>query len=166
MSKYAGTRLVEQVAFVDGLSNTTPNSSVPRYVSLKNFNHLTIVILAKNATTVTGSAITLKQAQDVSGTGEKALALPVAWRDLDTAAADAVAEFAPSSDTFTTDATNGKNLLYVLEVDAADLDVNGGFDCVRLGVGNATATTITALYILSGARYMGAPANNPSAIVD
>ena len=58
--------LIEQAKPVVGLSNTTPTASTPDYVSLKNFEKLTIIILALNATTVTGSAITVKQATDVA----------------------------------------------------------------------------------------------------
>jgi hypothetical protein len=145
--------LSEQVKFVIGLDPAVPSSSVPDYVSLKNFERICIIILAKNATTVTGSAITLKQATAVAGTSEKALAIPKAWRNVDTAAADVLAEFAVTSDTFTMQAVNSKNAMYVLEVKAEDLDVNNGFDCVRVGTGDATAQTVTVLYALFGAKF-------------
>lgn len=145
--------LVQSAKPVTGLDSIVPSSSTPDYVSLKDYAHVTAIILVKNATAVTGSAITLKQATAVAGTGEKALGFTKAWRNIDTAAADALAEFAVTSDTFTTDATNSKNLMYVIEVDAAELDVDGGFDCFRVGTGNATAATVTVLYILSSPRY-------------
>ncbi len=145
--------LSEQVTFVEGLGSVVPSSSTPDYVSLKNFERLAIVILVKNATTVTGSAITLKQATSVAGGSEKPLAFAKAYRNVDTAAADALAEFAVSSDTFTTQAVNSKNAMYVIEVKAEDLDVNGGFDCVRLGTGDGVATTLTVLYALFGAKF-------------
>lgn len=145
--------LSEQAKFVTGLDSVVPSTSTPDYVSLKNFERLTIVILQKNATTVTGSAITLKQATSVAAGGEKALSFTKAWRNVDTAAADALSEFAVSSDTFTTQAVNSKNAMYVIEVKAEDLDVNNGFDCVRLGTGDATAATITVLYILWGSKF-------------
>jgi len=52
----------------------------------------------------------------------------------------------------------------VIEVDASELDMANGFDCIRVGTGNATAATVTVLYILSNPRYAGA--SMPSAIVD
>ena len=64
----SGLRQIDKVKFVEGLAPQTPSSSTPDYVSLKHYKHLTIVIQAKNATTVTGSAITLKQATDVAAT--------------------------------------------------------------------------------------------------
>lgn len=145
--------LSEQVKYVIGLDPTVPSSSTPDYVSLKNFERASILVLVKNATTVTGSAITLKQAHSVAGGSEKTLSFTKAWRNLDTAAADVLSEFAVASDTFTTDATNSKNLMYVMEVKAEDLDVNNGFDCLRAGTGNATAATVTVVYLLFGAKF-------------
>ncbi len=162
----AGTRQVDKMKFVEGLAPIVPSMSTPDYVNLKNYNHLTIVIDASNAVTVTGSAITLKQATTVAGAGEKPLSFTKAWRNVDTAASDLLAEFAVASDAFTADATNSKKLMYVIEVDANDLDLDNGFDCLRLGTGNAVAQTVNALYILSGCRYSGSVDSLPSAIVD
>lgn len=145
--------LSEQVKFVEGLLGVVPSSSVPDYVSLKNYERVAVIILQKNATTVTGSAITLKQATAVAGTSEKALSFSKAYRNVDTGAGDALSEFTVSSDTFTTQAVNSKNAMYVIEVKAEDLDVNNGFDCIRAGTGDATAATITVLYALFGAKF-------------
>lgn len=145
--------LSEQVKFVEGLLGVVPSTSNPDYVSLKNFERLAVIILVKNATTVTGSAITLKQATSVAAAGEKPLSFSKAYRNIDTAAGDALGEFAVTGDTFTTNNTNSKNLMYVIEVKAEDLDVNGGFDCVRAGTGDATAATVTVLYALFGAKF-------------
>lgn len=122
------------------------------YVSMKNFSRLTIVILVLNATTVTGGAITLKQATAVAGTGEKELAFTKAYRNIDCAAGDTLAEFTVTSNTFTTDTTNSKQLMYVIEVEAADLDINNNFDCVRLDSASMANAVGSVLYILSGAR--------------
>lgn len=148
-----GTKLVFRQFPLVALSNTTPSTTTPTYISMKGYNHLTVVIMALNAATVTGSAITLKQATAVAGTSEKALSFAFVYQNIDTAAASALTETAVVSDTFTTDATNSKSLLYVIEVDADTLDRANSFDCVRVGTGNATASTLTVLYILSGQRY-------------
>lgn len=145
--------LSEQVKIVEGLLGVTPSTSTPDYVSLKNFERCAVIILVKNATTVTGSAITLKQATTVAAGSEKALAFAKAYRNVDTGAADVLSEFTVTSDTFTTQAVNSKNAMYVIEVKAEDLDVNNGFDCIRAGTGDATATTITVLYALYGAKF-------------
>lgn len=145
--------LSEQVKLVEGLLSVVPSTSTPDYVSLKYYERVAVIILVKNATTVTGSAITLKQATAVAGTNEKALAFTKAYRNIDTGAADALAEFDVTSNTFTTNNTNSKNQMYVIEVKAEDLDVNNGFDCIRAGTGDATAATVTVLYALYGAKF-------------
>jgi hypothetical protein len=123
------------------------------YVSLKNFDRCTIVIAVDNATTVTGGAVTLKQATAVAGTGEKALSFSKMWVDLDVAAGDTLTETAVTSDTFTTLTTDNKNALYVIEVKASDLDVSNGFDCLRVDVLLMANAVGFVQYILHGARY-------------
>ncbi len=156
-------KLVETKKFVTGLAPILPSSSTPDYVSLKNYRKLTIVIIVDNNTTVTGSAITLKQATAVAGTGEKALAFTLVWANIDTGATDTLVKTAVVSSTFTTDDTNAKNLMYVIEVDASELDVANSFDCVRVGTADATAAIVSVLYIL-GDGYQGALP--PTAILD
>ena len=157
-------RLVDSAKVVTGLPCTTPSTSTPQYVSLKNYQHFTAIITCKNATTVTGSAITLKQATAIAGTSEKALAFTKVWANTDTGAGDALTETAVASNTFTTNSTNSKNLKYVIEVDAAELDTVNGFDCIRVGTGDATATVVNVEYVLSSPRFAGA--TPPSAITD
>jgi len=149
---------------VVGLAPITPSTSTPDYVSLKGYTKFTAVIAVDNGATVTGSAITLKQATAVAGTGEKALAFSTVYADTDIGASDTLVSTAVTSNTFTTDNTNAKNLLYVIEVDAAELDTANNFDCVRVGTGDATNAVVSVVYFLHGARYM--PAIAKSAITD
>jgi hypothetical protein len=130
-----------------------------KYVSLKGYRRIQIVIDIANGTTVTGAAVTLKQATAVAGTGEKALAFTRMLANIDTAASQAMVETAVAANTFTTDATNSKNLRYILEVDSESLDVANGFDCIRVdGTGHsATAPRgFVVSYNLFGTRYSGA----------
>lgn len=157
-------RLHEITKIVTGLSPVAPSSSVPDYVSLKGYERMTAIILGKNSTGVTGSAITLKQASAVANTGEKALAFDTCWANTDTGATDTLVETAVASNTFTTDNTNSKEFMYVLDVKPSDLDVANSFDCVRVGTGNATNSTLSVLYILWPARY--AKSTPPAAITD
>ena len=134
------------------------------YVSLKGFQRCSIVLAVDNATAVTGGDITLKQATAVAGTGEKALGFDTVYANTNTGASDTLVETAVTSNTFTTAATANKNLLYVIEVDAADLDVANGFDCIRvdsLAMANAVGAVTC---ILHDARYAGAL--DTSAITD
>lgn len=123
------------------------------YVSLKGYERCSIVIAVDNATTVTGGAVTLKQATAVAGTNEKALAFASYFANTDTGAGDTLTETTATSNTFTTDTTDNKNQLYVIEVNAADLDVANGFDCVRVDVLSMANAVGFVQYILHGARY-------------
>ena len=158
-------QLHEQCKIVTGLAPILPNSSTPDYVSMKGYNRCCIVLLCDNNTTVTGCAVTVKQATAVAGTAEKAVVFTEAWRNIDTGAADVLASFAVTSNTFTTDTTNAKNLIYVIEINETDLDVANGFNCIRVGTADTTAQDVSALYILYPAKY-GAATPLPSAIID
>lgn len=144
------TKIVFGSPIIGALATTNGDCD---YVSMKGYDRLTIVIAVDNATTVTGGAITLKQATAVAGTSEKALAFTKMWQNIDTGAADTLAETAVSSNTFTTDTTDNKNLLYVIEVKAEDLDVANGFDCVRVDSLLMANAVGFVQYILHGARY-------------
>ena len=146
-------KLPDQAKIVTGLAPITPSTSTPDYVSLKNYARATVIIMADNAATVTGSAITLKQATAVAGTNEKALAFTTMYANTDTGASDTFTATAVTSNTFTTDTTNNKNLLYVIDIEADDLDVANSFDCIRAGTANAVNTAVSVLYILYGSRY-------------
>ncbi len=141
-----------------------PSTSTPDYISTKNVRHVTAVIQVLNTTTVTGSAIALFQATAVAGTSEKALAFDTVWRNVDCNAADGLAKTAVASNTFTTNATNSKQLLYVIEIPASSLDTNNGFDCLRVGTGDATNATVSVTYILEPREINSV--GTPTAITD
>ncbi|MFA7302016.1 MAG: hypothetical protein WC069_06920 [Candidatus Shapirobacteria bacterium] len=157
-------KMVHNTKPVTGLAPITPSTTTPDFVSMKGYQHLTIFVLADNATTVTGSAITLLQSTVVAGTDEKELAFTKVWQNVDTAASDALVETAVANNTFTTAAVDNKNSLYVIEVEADQLDVTNDFDCVRIGTGDAVATVLSVLYVLSEPRYTSA--TPPTAITD
>jgi hypothetical protein len=128
------------------------------YVSMKGYSRCQIIIAIADGTTVTGSTITLKQASAVAGTGEKALAFTRMLANTDYAASKALTETAVTSNTFTTQTTNSKDSLYVIDVKAEDLDVANGFDCIRVdGTGHAATASrgCVVLYNLYGKRYSG-----------
>lgn len=159
-------RLIDNSKIVTGIAPVAMATTAgdADYVSLKNFESVSIILSVKNGTTVTGCAVTLKQATAVAGTSEKALAFSKMWANIDAGASDTLVETAVASNTFTTDTTNSKDLLYVMEVDASDLDVANGFDCVRLD-GLLMANAVGSVtYVLNGPRYASSLA--VSAIVD
>jgi len=140
------TRLSDEIKTVVGLAPITPSSSEPDYISLKNAIAVKVIVVVDNGSTVTGSAITLKQATDVSGTSEKALEFDTMKANTDVAASDTLVETAVTSDTFTTDTTNTKNLVYVIDVDPATLDQDNNFDCLRVGTGDGANMVLSVLY--------------------
>lgn len=154
-----GLKLIDKVKIVQGSpiigALATTNGDCD-YVSLKGFQRCTILLAVDNATTVTGGAITLKQATAVAGTNEKALAFDTMYVNTDTAASDTLVETAVTSNTFTTDTTDNKNLLYVIEVDAADLDVANGFDCIRVDSLLMANAVGAVMYLLHDCRH-GSP---------
>jgi len=121
------------------------------YVSMKGYTHLTIVIM-QGAWAGGTPAVTLKQATDVAATGEKALSFSKYWSGT-ALTDDQYAATAVVSDTFNLTATANK--VTILEVNASDLDVDNGFDCVRVGIASpgANADLICVLGILTGTRY-------------
>ncbi len=160
-------RLIDTCKFVYGSPGLVAGATTGGdcdYVSLKGYSGMTVVIMVDNATTVTGGAVTLKQASDVAGTGEKALAFGTQYANADVGASDTVVETAVTSNTFTTGTTDNKNALHIIEIDAADLDVANGFDCVRVDVASMANAVEGVLYILRGARY--APTLATAAITD
>ena len=160
----AGTRLVDRYKFANGFGPALPSTSATNYVNLAEYNHVTIILDVENATTVTGSAITLSQAQDVSGTGVKALNFATYFQNLDTVASDTITQQSAASNTFTTLSTNSKSAQYIIEINAADLDINNGFTTLKVNLATGVATSISVDFILSGARFGGNFAQFPTAL--
>lgn len=161
MTVSLNARLDEQVTPVVAAVGLLLTSTLgdTKYVSMKNYRRLQIVIIIGDGTTVTGSTITLKQATAVAGTNEKALAFTRILKNVDLGASQTLVETAVTANTFDTQAVNSKDSIYIIDVDADSLDVAGGFDCVRVdGTGHAATSGrgSVVLYNLYGARYSGA----------
>ncbi len=133
-------------------------ASTTEYVSMKAYNKITFVIYT-GAWAAGTAAVTVKQATDVSNSlsDEKAVTFTRMW----TGTTDALTETAVTSSTFNLAAAS---TLYVVEVNDAMLDVNGGFDCVSLQVASpgANADLYSIVAICQGGRYT----TTPSSIVD
>ena len=140
-----------------------PSTSVPKRISLKNVNRLTFLVICKNGGAPVAGTIALTQSKTVAGGSEKALAFTKAAVILDAAVTDVFTEFDVASNTFSTDATASKDIIYAIDVLPESLDINNGFDCVGVATGNATQQTTTVLAICMS-KYSGV--NKPSVIVD
>lgn len=157
---------VENCVPVVCLAGVVPNSSVPARVSLKEYERVAFLIFGKNATTVTGSAVTVKQSKTVAGGSEKAVPVTRIWTSVDYAADPTLVETAVVGNTFTLSAVDSKQSLTVVEVRPDDLDVDAGFDCVGIGTANATAQTVTVIAILYAPKHRGKPADLVNPQVD
>jgi hypothetical protein len=152
----AGTRFVDKSKFLVAFHAAVPSSAAPKWISLKGYNHVTVIVSFNNATTVTGTAVTLQQATAVAGTSAKALAFSTVWVCAADASSAVLVQTAVVSNTFTTAAVNSTSGYYIIEVDADTLDLANLFDCFQVALGNATAATIEASYILGNQpRYSG-----------
>jgi len=155
--------LIQQMQIVQVLNPATDAAGrTGAYLSLKNSGKVAIIVQIQqgNAATV---AVNLLQAQDVSGTGSKALVASQLAVNLDESATDLLVAQAAAS-TYTTDA-GLKNKIVVFEVDEAALDVNNGFRTVTVQTGASNVANVTSAVFLGYAeRYAGA--TMPQAIVN
>jgi hypothetical protein len=140
--------------------NYTGAAITKKYVSLKNYTRLTIIIQT-GAWAGGTAAVTLAQATAVAGTGTKALASA-----LSTTMKPRRERWSQPPLRRNTFNIGTANKLYVIEVDAEKLDVNNGFDCVSVDIASpgANADFYGVQYVLSGARYQ--QSTPPSAMVD
>jgi hypothetical protein len=140
--------------------NWTGAALPDKYVSLKNYKRLTIIINT-GAWAAGTAAVTLKQATTVAGAGAKALAFVQQFNDV--AVDGALVATAVAANTFNLDTAQK---LWVIEVDAESLDVANGFDCVTVGIASPGANNdfYSVEYLLSAARYE--ESTPPSPLVD
>ena len=139
----------------------TPSSAAPRYVSLKNAVAVEVVISGKNGSTVTGSAVTLLQADLTNGANSKPLAFAAYKASTDQANSAAWTNSTASSNTFTTVTTNAREFKYRIPIDPASLDRANGFDCLGVGLGNGANTTLSV-----DVRILPASGGNSAAFPD
>jgi len=123
-----------------------------QWLSLKYYRWLTIV-LTQGAWAGGTPAVTLTQAQNVAGLGAKPLGFTKRYQQAWNTGATGYVESAVTNNTF--NLPNTANQMHLIDVDAATLDTDNGFDCVRVEIASpgAFADQVTAVYLLSGARY-------------
>lgn len=158
--------LADTVKIVEAIKPQTGGSARSGdWVSLKGYNHLTIIVqlaLGNAGTT----AITVDKAAAVDGSGNADGITLNNWYKTGTApgTTDAMTKGEAGTSITTSNAGSGSEV-YVIEIDAAEL--GEGYDCVQLELGAShSGNLVSALYILSGARYAAQAANMPTAIAD
>ena len=139
------------------------------WVSLKNYDRCTILLIKAAGVAGDDPVITVRQAQDVSGTGAKALNFTRI--DAKVGAQTGIGQFTTvtqvAANTYSDAVSAEAQAIFAVEFRAEELDVNNGFDCLQLQIpdtGSACAQLLTAIYVLRGARYGSLTA--PSAITD
>lgn len=155
--------LADNVKIVEAIKPQTGASARSGdWVSLKNYNHLTIIVqlaLGNSATT----AITVDKATAVDGSGNSNGITLNNWYYATASTSDAMTKGAAAA-SITTAATGSGSEIYVIEIDAAEL---GDYDCLQVELGAShSGNLVSATYILSGARFATQASNMPSAIVD
>lgn len=110
--------------------------------------HRMLILLVAGAWAGGSTAITLEQATTQAGGGEKALGMTRMWKKTTAG----WVETAVASDTFAVDTANA---MYAIEVDGADLDVNGGYCYVRAlsATPGANDDYLTVIYLHGDLRY-------------
>jgi hypothetical protein len=138
------------------------------WVDMALFDRCTVIIYKAAGTAGDDPVITMKQATDVTGGTNKALNFTRidAKVGTQTATGAFTTVTQAAGNTYTDTVSAEAQALWLIEFQASDLDVNGGYTCLQVSVpdtGSAGAEIGTALYILRGARFGGA--GLPSAIV-
>lgn len=128
------------------------------WVSMKNYRKALVVLFCDAGTAGEDPVFKLQQATDVAGTSAKDLLFTTIYEKVGTlSSVTAWTRVTQTAATSYTNAASGEaQNLIVVEVDAAELDVDGGFDCIQLSVADTgvTAGKIGAgLYILFDPRY-------------
>lgn len=139
------------------------------WVSMKGYDRCTILVVKAAGVAGDDPVLTVRQAQDVAGTGAKALNFTRV--DAKVGVQTGIGQFTTvnqaAGNTYTDTVSAEAQAIFAIEFKSEDLDVNNGFDCLQLSIpdtGAAGAQLLTALYVLRGARYGSAPL--PSAIGD
>lgn len=143
------------------------------YVSLKNAQGVLILFHSAIGTAGDDPTITVRQATTVAGGSVKDLATITkihtkqAATDLTTIAGWTEVTQAAAATYTHTDAAE-QEALWVIQIEADELDVDGGFDCIAANVADVggNAQLGACYYILYGLRHASAPATLPSPIID
>ncbi len=168
----AKKRLLDMLQIVSAFVPYDSNASsggAGDWVSLKHYGKCLFVLFGAAGTAGDDPTITLEQATAVAGTGAKALNFTRI--DSKVGTLTGVGQFTTTTqaatNTYVDTVSAEAQKIICIEVDAADLDVDNGFDCVRASIadtGSGGAQLICGLYILGAPRAATDPL--PSAIID
>jgi hypothetical protein len=165
--------LVEAHQIVMGVMAADINASAKTgdAVSLKNYHRCAVVVHFDDGSATTGDiTVTLEQMTDVANSLSDNKALNFTRIDYKQGTSlAAIGTFTSTTQTAAntyTSATSGESEgIWVIDIQAEDLDLHNNFDCMRANLSATSSTKIAGiLYILSGPKFGVDPL--PSAIID
>jgi len=166
--QHLNSRLVEQaqIAIAFNPVDLAAGNVASDWVSLKNYERLSIVLIKNTGTGTEDPVITLQQAVNVAGGSAKPLT--VTRFDRKTGAdLQAIGQFTAVNQAAANTVTveGGETSITVIDILPETMDVDAGFDCVNFTIADPGTTVSIAcgLFILWGPRYGGLM---PSAIVN
>lgn len=153
MSGYVHQRIQVVPAIV--AKDITGVAQTGQWISCKYYRQICIEI-TQGAWAGGTPAVTLMQAQSITGTNPKALSFTKRWQQAVAGGAAGYVESTVTNDTF--QLPNTPNQVHLLEIDAAQLDTDNGYDCLQVNIASpgAFADLLSVTYICDGARYSGA----------
>lgn len=165
--------LLEQCQIVSGFAPIVLTTArTGDVVSMKNYRRCLVLFHKGIGGAGEDPTITLAQGTDVAFGTNKALTFTDVWTKQDPTSLGDVGQWTrvtqAAAATYT-DATSGEQAaLWAIDVKAEDLDIDGGYDCIRASIGDVgSVSQIGALeYILYDPAMAAAPENMMSAIVD
>ena len=168
--------LLEGVAIVPGFAGVVADTDTDQagdYVSLKGYGKLGVLYVKAAGTNTDIPTLTVYQATTVAGGSAKvATVVDTVWIKQAATTLTATANFTKTAQTLASTVVGNASsdtdvLMEYFEIDAEKLDVDNGFDCVRVDVKNAANAGVswaTLLYFLLDPRYP--QATSLSAIAD
>lgn len=163
---------MEKMQIVSGFlpSNLAAGGGAGDWVSLRNYGRCALVLFKAPGTAGDDPTLVIEQALDINGTGAKALTFDridvKQGADLGVIGQFTKLEFDTASDSYTEDTAAEAQAIWVVDIKAEDLDIDGNYTSIRATVADTgTGPQLAALlYVLHDPAYQTAPL--PSAIVD
>ena len=145
------TNIAEEMHVVNILPPQSITDAVVSDVfSMKNHQHATIIVTAGSTNADAGN-ITIEECDDFTPTNDTAIGFTYYKEETD--AGDTLSE-KQTATTAGIDVSGNDNIMYVIEIDAAEL-TDGYPNLILKWSAPGGATLVSAVAVLSGARYSG-----------
>lgn len=164
--------ILEKMQIVAGIIpiNLATGANDGDWVSMKNFGRCAVVVFKGAGVDPEDPVIKVEQATVVAGSDAKALTFTridvIAASPALTALGVFTTATQSAANSYSTSTLAENQAIAVIDIKAEDLDIDGGFDCIRVRIADVGTTSQIgcALYLMHEPRY--ASATLPSVIVD